>query len=257
MLDTGDAIKLVLTSSNGARIKHLYGIDTVGYAWVDSYLKDKNARAEIVRLEGEISKVSRQPIHRDELKASFVESLKEINMLMSQQIASHLARAQNRETDLLDVNNIMVFRIVYPLNLTPNEIDTIFSRLPEGVMQSEIDKSIGDIRAQIYALRNEIDTELSPQGRWIHYDTGHAYTYPSGCRWTAFVNDWKTVACRFAAPVNIEGYAPESSAEETAYFALGLNDTRKAEPLKAPYVLPARPKSAQEFYKASVKITPR
>jgi hypothetical protein len=254
-MDREEIIKAVLGSDGRVRgIGDAYGIDIVKYAWVDSYLRDKAIRGQITQLREQIPKLENQPIHRDELKASFIESLKEINKLMLQRVSNHLVMAQARKEGLLNVNTVMGLKLVYPLNLVPDEIDAIFSCLLEGVRQADIDKSVEEVRAQIGALQRKIDEELSPQHRWIHYDSGSPMHYPGGCRWTAFVEDWQRVVSRFDGKVNIEGFEISTDAEQTAFFALGLDKVRKFTPLRSPKVKPPPPKSASELYNESVTI---
>ncbi|MDP1991961.1 MAG: hypothetical protein Q8K00_13175 [Syntrophales bacterium] len=260
MRDTSDQINGILTSQtySTSTIKSVYGIDLVTYPWVDSYLKDKEIRAKIINLEKEIPKIEALPIHKDELKTSFREALNQINGMMLNQIKSHLLKVQAGETALIGPENVHSLRLVYPMgNLTEEEMSALFAEFPEGVKHADIVARVKTNRAEINRLKGKIEDELSPQERWVHYETGFPMPYPDGCLWTKVVTDWGKIASRFDGNVNINGCALESDAETTAFFALGMDKVRKREPLKKPLVKPPRQKTGAELYNESVTIGPR
>ena len=57
MLNSSEWIDRVLVSSDGPRVKHMYGIDTENYNWVESYIRDKTARKGIDNLKTKISEI--------------------------------------------------------------------------------------------------------------------------------------------------------------------------------------------------------
>jgi len=255
MLDTYEAIASVLGSGANPEIKGIYGIDAIKYSWVDLYLRDQAARAEIKNLEADIERVGNLPICREELKARFIMALEKINSLMLRRMKIHLAGVQNRTENLIDEDGIARFNVVRPLFLTGLDIEEMFSDLQPGTPQAEIDEAIRAIKDKISTIKGRIASELSPQSRWVHHDSGEPMHYPNGCRWTAFVEDWKKVASRFEGRVNIEGFSLESGAEETAYTALGLDKVRKASPLRKPRVVRPPDKYGKELYEASVSMS--
>lgn len=250
-----ECIAAVLGSYGSPDMKGLYGIDTAQYSWVESYLRDQMIRAEIERLRAEIPKIEALPIHRDELKARFMEALGQVNSLMVQRVRNHLVQVQARKESLIGPDTALGFRIVYPMNLTPEEIDEIVAALPEGTRQADIEKSVSEIRGQIRELERKIEDELSPQDRWFYTESGYPVRYPQGCRWTRFVNDWKKVVGRFEGRVDIEGYAVEGP-EATAFIALGLDKIRKLTPLRKPRVKPNLGHNAKKLYEETVHIGP-
>ena len=110
----------------------------------------------------------------------------------------------------------------------------IFSELPDGVKQKDIDETVEQCQKEIQKIEGFLAKELSPQGRWFHRENGDPFPYPKGCRWTPFVEAWRKVSSRFMGEVDIEGYALKTDSEHKAYFLLGLNKEKKIEPLRKP-----------------------
>jgi len=256
-IDTEEIVRRVLDRGSiytTSDVRREYGVDVVKYGWVDSYLRDKEVRAEIARLEGEIPKIQSLPIHRDEIKASFMEAMKLINGMWLDQVKSHLLNVQARKTAMMGPESIYALRLVYPLNIGKQEAEALFSGLPEGVKQAEIGSQVEKIEAEIERLRNRIKDEFSPHERWSYSPNGYPWPYPGGCWWTRFVEDWKKIASRFEGNVNLNGCPLESEAETSAFYALGIDKVWKLTPLRKPYIKPPRQKTAQESYNESVTI---
>lgn len=254
MLNTEKYVESVLGSGIPRGFKGIYGIDTEKYDWVDKYLKDVELRKEIDRLREEIPKIEGQLMHREELKARFLESLKDINKMQEQQIFFHLLNVQARTENLISPESVRALKIVPPVSLGTDEINTIIAKLPSGVRQAEIDRDMKKNKERIEEIRAKIDKELSPSDRWFYHDTGERVRYPQGCRWTLFVKDWKMVVSRFDGVVNIEGFSCVSEAEATAFYALGMGDVRKLTPLRKPHEMPPRPKMGKELHDESVRM---
>lgn len=259
MLDTYEAIKSVLEGGGRTKMKHLYGVDTFKYGWVESYLRDKTIRQEIEKLEKEKWELEKLPIHKDELKRYFEGLLNSIREARKTSIQGLLIDAQKRALSLEDFHVAIQSRTFSPLALlvfSQKEIDAFFSVLPDGVREKEIQSLVKQKEAQIFELKARIEKELSPQERWFYSDAGIAQRYPSGCRWTLFVNDWKKVASRFIGIVNIEGTLPEREEEKTAYYALGIDKMKKLTSLREPHKETHHIYGLGPDYADSVKIEP-
>jgi len=255
MLDTFDAVKSVLGGGGSPQIKGIYGVDTQKYDWVESYLRDIKIREEIKRLQGEKSQIEASPIHKEELRKSFEETLAQAREAWAGQIREIIVNKQRRFLGASDFVTILTAKLKQPPILSSKEIDSFFSPLPDGVRQSEIEKSVQGVEDQIKQLRDKIEKELSPQWRWVHFDSGQPMHYPGGCRWTTFVQDWRKVVSRFQGNVNIEGFLCESEEEKVAFFALGLDKVRKVTPLREPRVHPPI-YDVHVAYNESVHISP-
>jgi hypothetical protein len=120
------------------------------------------------------------------------------------------------------------------MDFSEAEIDEIFSQIPDGVRQEEIEASAKAIGKKIANLEEKIRLELSPQNRWLHNQEGNPFPYPVGCRWTIFVEDWKKVLSRYNGKANIDGCAITSPEEGAAYHALELDQVRRLTPLREP-----------------------
>jgi len=111
--------------------------------------------------------------------------------------------------------------------LSTSEINEILSVLETGKKKQEIEETVKNLTNEIANNKKIIDAELSPQERWLYFDSGHPLHYPKGCRWTIFVNDWKKVASYFEGHVTIEGYPLETEHEHAAFRMLGLDEVYK------------------------------
>ena len=225
-------VKDVLNSgpSTLASIKHRYRVDVNKYEWLDLYLRDKKLREEINSLREEKKKIINSPIHRDELRETFKNKLKKDHSEMISSIRDHFASVQKREEWLAPLK-------IAPellLDLKDREINEIFSQLPDGVKQEEIQTSVITIEQKISKLEEKIRLELSPHRRWFYDQEGNPFPYPAGCRWTIFVEDWKKVVSRYNGEASIEGAAITSPEEKTAYYALGLDQVWRITPLREP-----------------------
>ena len=226
-LDNDEWIKGVLGSATIVNIKREYGVDVVKYDWVKDYIRDKKAREKIDKLGKEIAAVQKAPIHKDEVTSIFKESLKAIKLSVLEQLKSHLHKVQIREVELfhgLDTKILSTFALN---QLSASEISEALSILETGKKKQEIEKAVEGLEGEIESLQKLIDTELSPQHRWLHFTSGHPVPYPHGCKWTIFANDWKTVALRFEGHVTIEGYPLETEHEHAAFRMLELDKVYK------------------------------
>jgi len=230
--DFSNLINRVLVSSDGPQIKRLFEIDVDKYLWVESYIRDKAIRKEIGELKAKIPEIQKSLISRSELRQQFEEGLKQIRIARMQQIKNHLMAAQKREIGVMSSDNVAGLKLHPYLELSKADINTLFTDLPEGVPQEDINKDIAAISTKIRKLEEKINQEFSPQSRWVHLSSGYPMPYPKGCRWTAFVEGWKKVVARFESGVNIEGYPFETHEEEIAYHMLELDKVRKLTPLR-------------------------
>lgn len=226
----------VIEFKDHVSIKHGFRLDTNTFEWVKPYLRDKKIRTEIKQLQQEIVEARNYPIHRDELREMFKARISQINSFRMQQIREHLSNVQQRIPDeplitenMLEHRKFGGVRIQpYLIKFTDEQLDDIFSELPEGVPQKEIEKQVSACQIRISELEKELTAdELNPRTRWIFRDDGINIPYPKGCRWTAFVSVWEMVAKRFRGNVNIEGYPLTTQAETDAFFMLGLNSVHK------------------------------
>lgn len=231
---------LVIGSSGGAAVKHLFGIDTNTYSWVKDYVRDKKIRSEIKHLQDEIAETNALPMHKDELRQMFESRIDQINKSRIQQMITHLDGVQKREGPLINelmINNWKINGALFnpdPINLAATNIDEIFSELQDGVSQKEIDKTVKQLQDKIVKLEKVIEQELTPQSRWFFRDNGNPEPYPQGCRWTPFVQTWGKVASKFSGKVDIEGCALTSPDEIAAFGLLGLDRMAKRPPLRDP-----------------------
>jgi hypothetical protein len=231
---------LVIGSSGGASVKHLFRIDTNTYSWVKDYVRDKKIRSEIKRLQDEIAKTNALPIHKDELRRRFEGRIEQINKSRIQQMITHLDGVQKRENPLINELMINAWKLNDALfnpvliNLAAIDIDEIFSELQDGVPQKEIDETVKQLQDKIVKLEKVIEQELSPQQRWFFRDNGDPEPYPQGCRWTPFVQTWEKVVSKFSGKVDIEGCALTSSDELAAFGLLELDRVAKRPPLRDP-----------------------
>ena len=231
----------VIGYTGGVAIKRAFGIDTRTYAWVKDFVRDKESRDRIKRLQEKITEVEEAPIHRDELKEMFEERVKKINGFRIAQLKEHLAEVQQGKAPLMN-ERLMDSKLVmgarmYPffMQFSSADMGKLFSEFPEGIRQKDKDETIKQFREEIQKLEDYLARELSPQERWFHRENGNPHPYPQGCRWTAFVETWRRVASRFEGDVDIEGYRLKTDSEHQAYVSLGLNEEPKIPPLREPY----------------------
>ncbi len=224
----------VLNSTGGAYAKRLFKLDTVSFAWLDSFLKDRAIRNKIKALQEEIRKTMLSPVNKDELLKMFEAALASIKNDRLAWFMNMLKSSQDRQGAMVSSNTLIARQYIPPADLTKKDIDAIFSMLPEGVKQADIDSRVESIRGEIRQLEKVIAEELSPPGRWVYRDDGKPLPYPQGCRWTQYVTAWEKIAPRYDGPVSVEGSAIESESEMTAYAALGLGKIAKTHPLRRP-----------------------
>lgn len=235
MLDNDRWVKMVLNEGGQVNMKRLYGIDVKSYAWIQDYVRDKKIREEIEGIQEEIKKTRNSLIHRDELKKLFINRLEGAKGSLVDYLKDHLIEVQERKEALLGDFYVKRMPFAAFLSIFSQEIEGIFPELPEGVTQQDIDKKCKELTGKIEGLEKMIQEELSPQGRWIHFDSGLPMPYPRGCRWTLFVNDWKRVISRFEGEATIEGCALKTDEEYKAFYLLGLDKVRKYTPLRKPF----------------------
>ena len=240
MFNIDKLAKAVLGSPGGAAIKQHFRLDTINYAWVKDYVRDKRTREDIQALQQKIVDNRALPIHKEELKRRFEKLVKNVNEFRIQQLRDHLGMVQKREVPLLNEFSIGEIKVgevrllPFFMEFSPADIEEIFFELPEGVTTKDIEKKESEFQGKILKLENVISEELSPQSRWFHRDNGIPEPYPNGCRWTAFVNTWEKVARRFDGKVDIQGHALKTEAESEAYYLLELEKLYKLEPLRNP-----------------------
>lgn len=240
MFDIDKLAAAVIGSSGGAAIKGHFRLETINYAWVEDYVRDKKIRNKIQDLRQKIVDNRALPIHKEELEERFKEIVKSINKFHIQQLRDHFGAVQKREVQLFNEYTIGERKIIgvrflpFLMAFSPTEIKEIFSELPEGVKKKDIDKKESEFQGKILELENVISEELSPKSRWLHRDDGTPEPYPRGCRWTAFVGTWEKVARKFNGKVNIEGNSLKTEAEHGAYYLLELEKLHKIEPLRSP-----------------------
>jgi len=240
MFNIDKIVGTVTGNSGGASASSVFHLDAINYSWVKDYARDQEIRSEIEDLRQKIADTGKLPIHRDELKERFKGSIKQSNEFRMKQIGAQLSSVQNREEHIFSENSIGVRKVLgapylpYLIDLSPSDLDIIFSELPEGVKQKEIEHTIESCQKRIKELEAIIDKELSPQGRWVHRDDGKPTPYPTGCRWKAFVDTWKKVQSRFDGPVTINGNALKTDAEYKAHAVLMLAKVNKLPPLRKP-----------------------
>ena len=231
---------LVIGSSGGAAVKHLFRIDTNTYSWVKDYVRDKKLRSEIKHLQNKIAETKALPIHKDELRQKFEGRIEQINQFRRQQMITHLDGVQKRENPLISELMINSWKLNGALfnpvliNLAAADIDEIFSELQDGTSQKEIDETVKQLQGEIMELEKVIEKELSPQSRWFFRDNGDPEPYPHGCRWTPFVQTWEKVASSFSGKVDIEGCVITSPDEYAAFGLLELDRVPKRMPLRDP-----------------------
>jgi len=235
MLDNDRWVKMVLGEGGQVNMKRLYGIDTINYAWVQDYVRDKKIREEIEEIQAEIKKVNNSLIHKDELKKLLINRLKGAKESLIDYLKCHLLQVQERKEALFGDYHIKRMPSAAFLSIFSQEIEDIFPDLPEGVAQQDIDKKSKELMNKIEKLKETIEKELSQRDRWVHFGTGLPVPYPRGCRWTQFVNDWKKVISRFEGGATIEGCALKSEEEYKAFYLLELDKVRKYTPLRKPF----------------------
>lgn len=230
----------VVGNTGGAYVSRQFRLDTIEYSWVKDYRRDQDLREEIAEIGKKIIETGKLPIHKDELRARFENQIKEINAFRIKQITAQLSSAQKREEIIFAENSIGERKVLgalylpYLINLSASDIDLIFSEMPEGIRQKEIDKTIEDCQKRIKELQIVIDSELSPKSRWLHRDNGEPIPYPQGCRWKAFADIWAKVQTRFEGPVTINGNALKTDSEYMAHAVLKLDKVPKLHPLRKP-----------------------
>ena len=241
MFNPNDLAAKVIGYTGGVAIMRVFGVDTRTYEWVKDFVKDEGIRKRISDLKEEIAKAKTLPIHKEELRAMFEERVRKINSFRIEQLQTHMGEVQNRQAPLFNElimdNKLILGAKMYPffMAFSSEDLLNIFSDLPEGVKQKDIDETVKHCQSEIEKLEGVIAKDLSPQSRWLHKDDGTPMPYPHGCRWTAFVHTWRKVASRFEGRVNVEGYALKSPAAEMAWGLLGLDAVAKVTPLREPY----------------------
>ena len=239
-LDFDGAIGKVLGSSGQISFKRRYRIDVEKYSWVKDYIHDQKIRKEIERLQKEITATQGSFIDRDELRVMFEAGLKQVKQDFLELLKNHLLEAQSRVWPVIaglhpygvipDQLSLMSATLV-----SSEEIKDIIAELPVGVKSKEIERTVEGNKKQIAKLNETIDKELSPQERWFYFDTGKPASYPTGCRWTKFVEGWKKVVSRFDGKVDIEGCALVTEDEFAAFNMLELDKVHKLTPLRTPW----------------------
>ena len=220
-------------ASPGAYVHHPASctLDTNSYAWVKDYLKDKNLREEAAALEAEILSTQNSLIDRDELKKRFEGERVAIKQEFLGLTAASLSQVQGRHGNLFDNVIPQQLRLVPLIFLGQEDIDKIFSSLPKGTTQREIDLRVRGLLKRIEELNLEIDRDLSPKSRWYHTPDGSRESYPRGCRWLEFTNSWRETASRYSEAVNHEGERLKTEAEHMAWKLLEFDKLSK------PYIL--------------------
>lgn len=224
---------------------HGFGVDTITYDWVKLFVKDRDARAEIGKLQGHIVEIRDLPVDKDELKASLKKNLAAFKVRRLAFLRENIKQAQCRQVGLLSRPTLFgphnawkalgegaSWVAFLDFNLTDQEIDSLFEGLEQGVTQPEKDKRITVARQEIAKLEETIEKKYSPKERWFFDSSGDRMPYPKGCRWTPFVKTWKEVVERYAGAVNIDGYLLETPEEHAAYGLLGLGEIAKKSPLR-------------------------
>lgn len=231
---------LVIGSTGGAAIKQTFRIDTIKYAWVPDYLKDKKIREQIEVLRRDITEAQNSLIHKEELRPVFESRIKALNKFRSDQLREVLSAIQSRQP-FPNLNESVIGGgrtilgapfLPFFIQMPESDIDEIFSQLPEGVRQSDIEKKIETCRKEISKLEGVIASELSPQSRWVFNDRGDPLPYPNGCRWTEFVTTWSKVVARFEGSVDIEGCLLTTPEAFQAYHSLDMGNIPKITPLR-------------------------
>jgi hypothetical protein len=241
MIKPNDLAGKVVGYTGGAAIKRIFGLDTRTYGWVEDFVRDESCRKKIETLKQKIAEAQALPIHKDELRNMFDDQVKKVNSFRIAQLKANLSDFQSRRERIIDElymdNRLILGAKPYPflMSFSAEDLEKIFSDLPEGAKQKDIDKTVSRYQAKIKELETVIKSELSPPGRWFHKDNGAPIPYPQGCRWTPFVETWRKVAARFDGKVNIEGEALKAPEEFAAYHLLDLDRVTKLPPLKTPY----------------------
>lgn len=234
LLSGSEKASRVLGSAGGAAVKMAFKIDTIRFSWVDAYLRDKALRNRIKALREEMDAVMKSPIHRDELMALFVSAIGSIEQERLNWFTEKLLSVQNRTGALLNAHMLRSRDFIPAVSITTDEIKEVFSRLPEGVRQKDIDAEMARLKKEITTIEGVIAAEMSPPERWIYRDDGKPHPYPQGCRWTQYVIAWERVVSRFDGRVTVEGESIKSDYETTAYIALGLDKVGRISPLRKP-----------------------
>ena len=240
-VDIDKTAGMVIGYSSGASVKPLFRLDTKNYSWVKDCVRDQKLRSEIKQLRDEITATNALPIRKSELRKMFEDRIKRINESRIQQTVTHLYEVQTREKPLINELMINVMKIngawfdPVLINLSPSNIDEIFSQLQDGVPHKDIEKTVGQLQEKIVKLEKVIEEELSPRERWFHRDNGMPKPYPQGCRWTPFVEVWKRVVSKFEGKVDIEGCVLKTPEEFEAFGLLELDRVRKQPPLREPF----------------------
>jgi len=234
------AIKEVLASGGQVSFKHSYRIDVVNYSWVKDYVRDQKLRQEIDQLKKKIAEAQNSPIDKNELRAMFEAGVKQTRQNFLELLKNNLSKAQKRECGTIgglhEYGNIASELPLMAVTLVSSEdIKDIIAELPVGVKHKEIEKTIEGIKKQIAEREAIIEKELSPKDRWFYDDRGNPLPYPAGCRWTKFVEGWKTVVARFDGKVDIEACALVTEDEFAAFHMLELEKVYKLTPLRAPW----------------------
>lgn len=239
-LDLDMAIRDVLASSGQVRFKRQYRLDVVHYAWVKDYMRDQNMRREIDQLGKKIAETQKSRIDKNELRSMFEAGVEQTRRNFLELLKTNLARAQGHESGvIIAFHEYGVIPSELPLMalslVSSEELADAIESLPEGVKREKVGKDVEVFRDKIAKLNEIIEKELSPPDRWIYNDMGNPFPYPKGCRWTKFVEGWKTVVARFDGKVDIEGCALVTEDEFAAFHMLELDKVRKLTPLRKPW----------------------
>jgi len=240
IIDFDHAIREVLASSGQVSFKRRYRLDVVNYSWVKDYVRDRKTREEIGELGKKITEAQKSLIDKDELQAMFVAGVEQMRLNFLELLKTNLSRAQRHESGVIvafhEYGNISTELPLMALSLASSEeIADVIASLPDGVKRDKVGKDVEVFRDKIAKLNEIIEKELSPPDRWIYNDMGNPFPFPSGCRWSKFVEGWKKVLARFDGKVDIEGCALATEDEFAAFHMLELDRVPKLTPLRTPW----------------------
>jgi len=239
-VDFDHAIREVLASSGQILFKRRYRLDVVNYSWVKDYVRDQKARQEIDQLKKEIAEALKSPIDKIELQKMFEAGVEQTRQNFLEYLKGNFARAQKHECGVVgglhEYGNIKSELPLMAITLISHEeISDIIADLPDGVKREKVEEDVEALKGKIAKLNDVIGKELSPKDRWLYDDRGNPLPYPAGCRWTKFVEGWKTVVARFSGKCDIEGCALVTEDEFAAFHLLELDRVYKLTPLRTPW----------------------
>jgi len=209
-------------------------LDLDSYEWVKLFVRDQELRRELQGLEEQIIKTQNSLIDREELRQRFEGQRAAIKTEFLELTAASFGQVQARNGNLFDNVIPQQLRLTPLIFLSDEDIDKIFSSLPQGIKEADISKKVLKLEKRIEEINGEIEKSLSPKSRWYHTPSGDPEPYPKGDRWLEFVSSWRETASRYTSPVNYRGEKLLTLGELEAWKMLEFDKLSKPFILREP-----------------------